>query len=59
DISYHHFFIPEGFSIMDIGHFESEVDIVGVLFALLRKKFPNFVIHISENLNNSNPVFYL
>lgn len=59
DISYHHFFTPEGFSIMDIGHFESEVDIVGVLFALLRKKFPNFVIHISENLNNSNPVFYL
>ena len=59
DISYHHFFTPEGFTIMDIGHFESEVDIVGVLFALLRKKFPNFVIHISENLYNSNPVFYL
>ena len=59
DISYHHFFTPEGFTVMDIGHFESEVDIVGVLFALLRKKFPNFVIHISENLYNSNPVFYL
>ena len=59
DISYHHFFTPEGFSIMDIGHFESEVGIVGVLFSLLRKKFPNFVIHISENLYNSNPVFYL
>ena len=59
DISYHHFFTPEGFCLMDIGHFESEVDIVGVLFALLRKNFPNFSIHISENLNNSNPVFYL
>ena len=59
DISYHHFFTPDGFAVMDVGHFESEVDIVGVLFSLLRKNFPNFAIHISENLNNSNPVFYL
>ena len=59
DISYHHFFTPDGFAVMDVGHFESEVDIVGVLFSLLRKNFPNFVIHISENLNKSNPVFYL
>lgn len=59
DISYHHFFTPDGFAVMDVGHFESEVDIVGVLFSLLRKNFPNFAIHISENLNNSNPIFYL
>jgi dinuclear metal center YbgI/SA1388 family protein len=59
DISYHHFFTPDGFAVMDVGHFESEVDIVGVLFSLLRKNFPNFAIHISENLNNSNPIIYL
>jgi len=43
---------------MDIGHFESEVEIVGILMSLLRKNFTNFAIHISENLNNSNPVYY-
>ena len=59
DISYHHFFTPDGFGIMDVGHFESEVEIVEVLYSLLRKNFPNFAIHISKNLNHSNPVKYL
>lgn len=58
DISYHHFFTPAGFMIMDIGHFESEVDIVGILFSLLTKKFPNFAFRISDRLRASNPVFY-
>jgi len=58
DISYHNFFTREGFMVMDIGHFESEVEIVGILMSLLRKNFTNFAIHISENLNNSNPVYY-
>ncbi|MBQ1692745.1 MAG: Nif3-like dinuclear metal center hexameric protein, partial [Bacteroidales bacterium] len=58
DISYHHFFNPDGFALMDVGHFESEVEIVDVLYSLLRKNFPNFVIRASANLNNSNPVKY-
>ena len=58
DISYHNFFLPEGFMIMDIGHFESEIDIADIFFTLLRKKFPNFAIHISCNLNISNPIYY-
>ncbi|MBR4002308.1 MAG: Nif3-like dinuclear metal center hexameric protein [Bacteroidales bacterium] len=58
DISYHHFFTPDGFALMDVGHFESEVEIVDVLYSLLRKNFPNFVIRASANLNNSNPVKY-
>lgn len=58
DISYHNFFTPEGFMIMDIGHFESEVEIVEILFSLLRKNFPNFAVRISDELKNSNPVYY-
>jgi dinuclear metal center YbgI/SA1388 family protein len=59
DISYHHFFTPQGFMVMDIGHFESEVDIVEILFSLIRKKFPNFAVHMSGRLQDANPVQYI
>ena len=58
DISYHHFFTTKDFMVMDIGHFEGEVEIVDILFSLLRKNFPNFAIRTSANLAASNPVFY-
>lgn len=58
DISYHHFFTPKDFMIIDIGHFEGEVEICDVLFSLLRKKFPTFAVRTSANLKASNPVFY-
>ena len=58
DISYHHFFTDEGLMVMDIGHFESEVEIVDILFTLIRKKFPTFAVLISEDLDKSNPVRY-
>ena len=58
DISYHHFFTPEGFMVLDIGHYESEVDIVEILFKVIREKFPTFAVRISENLGRSNPVRY-
>ena len=58
DISYHHFFTPEGFMVMDIGHFESEVDIVEILSKVIREKFPTFAVRISGNLGRSNPVRY-
>ena len=57
DISYHNFFTPEGFMIMDIGHYESEKDIVEILFSLLRKNFPTFAVRITQNIY-SNPIFY-
>ena len=57
DISYHNFFTPDGFMIMDIGHYESEIEIVEILFSLLRKKFPTFAVRIAQNLN-SNPIYY-
>ena len=57
DISYHNFFTEEGFMIMDIGHYESEIEIVDILFSLLRKKFPTFAVRITQNIN-SNPIYY-
>lgn len=45
--------------VMDIGHFESEVDIVDILFSFLTKKFPNFAFLRSVRLAESNPVHYL
>ena len=57
DISYHNFFTSEGFMIMDIGHYESEIEIVDILFSLLKKKFPTFAVRITQNIH-SNPIFY-
>ncbi|MGN1212079.1 MAG: Nif3-like dinuclear metal center hexameric protein [Candidatus Cryptobacteroides sp.] len=57
DVSYHHFFTQEGFMIMDIGHYESEKEIVDILFSLIKKNFPNFAVRITENIY-SNPIFY-
>ncbi len=58
DISYHHFFTADGFMLMDIGHFESEADIVDILFSLITKKFPNFAVRKTSRLAESNPVRY-
>lgn len=58
DVSYHHFFTPNDFMVIDIGHYEGEVDIVDILFSLISKKFPTFAIRISRNLASANPVLY-
>ena len=58
DISYHNFFTPEGFMVMDIGHFESEVEIVDIFLSKIRKKFPIFASYKSAVLDGSNPVRY-
>ena len=57
DISYHNFFTQDDFMIMDIGHYESEIDIVEILFSLIKKKFPTFAVRITQNIN-SNPIYY-
>ena len=57
DISYHRFFAPKGMMIMDIGHFESEIDIVDILYSAIRKKFPNFAVRKSGRM--TNPVRYV
>ena len=57
DISYHNFFTPEGFMIMDIGHYESEIEIVNIFSSLIKKNFPTFAVRITQNIN-SNPIYY-
>lgn len=57
DISYHNFFTRDGFMIMDIGHYESEIEIVDILFSLIKKNFPTFAVRITQNIY-SNAVFY-
>ena len=57
DISYHNFFTREGFMIMDIGHYESEIEIVDILFSLIKKNFPTFAVRITQNLHG-NPIYY-
>ncbi len=57
DISYHNFFTHGEFMIMDIGHYESEIEIVDILFSLIKKNFPTFAVRITQN-KQSNPIFY-
>ena len=57
DISYHNFFTPEDFMLMDIGHYESEIEIVDILFSLVKKNFPTFAVRITQNMH-SNPIYY-
>jgi dinuclear metal center YbgI/SA1388 family protein len=57
DISYHNYFTADGFMIMDIGHYESEIEIVNILFSLIKKNFPTFAVRITQNIN-SNPIYY-
>ena len=56
DLSYHQFFTEKGFMLLDIGHFESEIDIVDKLFSLLREKNSTFAVLRTENDNN--PIHY-
>ena len=57
DISYHNYFTQGDFMLMDIGHYESEIDIVDILFSLIKKNFPTFAVRITQN-SNSNPIYY-
>ena len=57
DISYHNFFTSDDFMLMDIGHYESEIEIVDILFSLIKKNFPTFAVRITQNIN-SNPIYY-
>ena len=57
DVSYHHFFVPQGRMIVDIGHWESEVEIVSKFVSVLREKMPTFAVYTATNENN-NPIYY-
>jgi len=58
DFKYHEFFDAEGrVVIADVGHFESEQFTIELLRDIVRDKFPNFALHLTEV--HTNPVFYL
>lgn len=58
DITYHHFFAPQGIMLADAGHFETEVGIVDIFCSVLKKNFPNFAVLISQDIKSANPVRY-
>jgi len=57
DFKYHRFFdAEEKILIADIGHYESEAVAKDFFYELVREKFPNFAVHLSEI--NTNPINY-
>ncbi|MBI1836665.1 MAG: Nif3-like dinuclear metal center hexameric protein [Flavobacteriia bacterium] len=57
DYKYHDFFDAENqIVIADIGHFESEQFTINLIADKLTKKFPTFVVHLTEV--NTNPINY-
>ena len=58
DIKYHQFFDAGGKIVLaDIGHYESEQYAKEIICDIIKKKFPNFALHLSEI--NTNPINYL
>lgn len=57
DFKYHQFFDADGrIVIADVGHYESEQFTPVLIERLLKGKFPNFALHLSEI--NTNPINY-
>ena len=56
DLSYHQFFTDKDFMLLDVGHFESEIDIVDKLFSLLEEKNSTFAVLRTEK--DFNPIHY-
>jgi len=56
DVSYHHFFCSPDYLVIDIGHYESECDIVGFICDLIKEKIPTFAACPMER--GTNPVRY-
>ena len=56
DLSYHQFFAEKGIVLLDIGHFESEIDIVEKLISLLEEKNSTFAVLRTEK--DFNPIHY-
>ncbi len=58
DFKYHEFFDADGqIIIADVGHYESEQFTIGLLYDIIREKFPTFALHCTDL--NTNPVFYV
>ena len=58
DVSYHRFAVPRGRMILDIGHYESEADIVAKFVSVLRKNLPTFADCTATHKNNNQIYYY-
>ena len=57
DFKYHEFVdAEEKLMIADIGHFESEQFTSHLLIDIIKEKFPNFAVRLTEH--NTNPIYY-
>ncbi len=57
DIKYHQFFEADNKILLaDIGHYESEEFAMELIYKLIKKKFPNFALRISDI--NTNAIHY-
>jgi putative NIF3 family GTP cyclohydrolase 1 type 2 len=57
DVRYDRFFAAEKRILLaDIGHYESEIVAIALLYEILTKNFPTFALHKSEK--GRNPVRY-
>ena len=58
DVKYHDYFEHTGnMTIADAGHYETEHPVKELIYALLKEKFPNFALQISEE--NANPISFI
>lgn len=56
DISYHRFFTGRDFMVVDVGHYESEIEIVEKFVTVIKKKMPTFAVCTSTRKNN--PIYH-
>ena len=56
DLTYHQFFAEKGIMLLDIGHFESEIDIVDKLISVLEEKISTFAVLRTKE--DYNPIHY-
>lgn len=56
DLTYHQFFTEKSLMVLDIGHFESEIDIVDKLISLLEEKISTFAVLRTKE--DYNPIHY-
>jgi len=58
DIKYHEYFEhTENMTIVDAGHYETEHPVKELIYSLLKKKFPNFAVQISQE--SANPISFM
>ena len=57
DVTHHNFYCPAGFMVIDVGHHYSELPAIGLLEAVIKKKFPKFAVLLSEA--DKSPIFYI